>query len=215
MRFTRHRSVLYPTTLPRAFFVILFICQLLIFYTPYHHSPAFECQLQYVAYAQEEQQKQQINQEQDDDDDELLTIAEDEYHNTANRILQQKENNNVCTHQPSTTTLSSSTRVVDQVLTYLDKHQTLIENTILQSYTDHYENVTRPSTQYTYSDFRSSLEYMAKVGVDSPSTSTSGEKRKFYLGPDNCDDDGWHIGLANVAAFLGQSMTMVILNDTW
>jgi len=36
----------------------------------------------------------------------------------------------------------------------------------------------------------------------------------FYMGPDNCNNDGWHIGLANVAAFLSQSMTMVILNDT-
>ena len=34
------------------------------------------------------------------------------------------------------------------------------------------------------------------------------------MGPLNCNNDGWHIGLANVAAFLSQAMTTAILDDT-
>lgn len=55
---------------------------------------------------------------------------------------------------------------------------------------------------------------MARDGVARP-PERGGGRWHFYLGPDNCDDDGWHVGVANVAAFLGQSAALVILNDTW
>lgn len=126
-----------------------------------------------------------------------------------------------CTHQPSLTTSSSSTAVVERVLSYLDEHRSSIEGTILQSYTSHFENETVPSAQYLYDDFRSSLEWMATVGVRKPpggGASGGGgggdDAWRFYLGPDNCNNDGYHIGLANVASFLSQAMTMVIQNDT-
>ena len=52
---------------------------------------------------------------------------------------------------------------------------------------------------------------MARDGVIDPKT---GKSFKFYLGPDNCNNDGWQIGLINVAAFLSQAMTLGIQNDT-
>lgn len=60
---------------------------------------------------------------------------------------------------------------------------------------------------------------MAREGIDNPfykqgERGGGEEKLKFYMGPDNCNNDGWQIGLANVATFLSQSMTMGILNDT-
>ena len=136
------------------------------------------------------------------------------------RILQNNNNdNNVCSHQPSlptepTSSTTSSDAVINKVLSYLDEHRPSIEASILVSYTDHHENVTRPSVEYLYDDFRFSLEWMARVGVERPDD-VGGGRFTFYMGPDNCDNDGWHVGLANVAAFLGQSMTMGILNDTW
>ena len=38
-------------------------------------------------------------------------------------------------------------------------------------------------------------------------------KLTFFLGHANCRDNGWHVGLANVAAFLSQSMTLAIIDD--
>ena len=135
------------------------------------------------------------------------------------RILQNNNDNNVCSHQPSlptepTSSTTSSDAVINKVLSYLDEHRPSIEASILVSYTDHHENVTRPSIEYLYDDFRSSLDWMARVGVERPDD-VGGGRFTFYMGPDNCDNDGWHVGLANVAAFLGQGMTMGILNDTW
>jgi hypothetical protein len=53
---------------------------------------------------------------------------------------------------------------------------------------------------------------MAKEGIPNPSSVSS--PFKFYLGPDNCNNDGWQIGLVNIAAFLSQAMTLGIRNDT-
>jgi len=167
-----------------------------------------------------------------------------------NNANNNNNNNNICIHadmpptttsnkgnsnnnQPNSATVSnrfkkrtlptSSNNVIDQVLSYLDEHRPTIESTILQSYTDQYQNVTLPSTQYLYDDFRGALEWMARVGVPTSeaaavnNNNNGGEEQErhtFFMGVDNCDNDGWHVGLANVAMFLGQSMTMVILNDT-
>ena len=149
--------------------------------------------------------------------------------NEDERLLQQQtntnnNNNNVCLQSSTTSTTSSSTKVINQVLSYLDTHKAQIESSIFIRYTDSHENETVPSTQFTYSDFRSSLEWMATVGVRKDlsietSSSVGGigddDTWKFYMGPDNCNNDGWHVGLANVATFLSQSMSLVILNDTW
>ena len=139
--------------------------------------------------------------------------------NEDERLLQQQtnNNNNVCLQSSTTSTTSSSTKVINQVLSYLDTHQAQIESSIFIRYTNSYENETVPSTQFTYQDFRSSLEWMATVGVPKDLSIEGGDDTtwKFYMGPDNCNNDGWHIGLANVATFLSQSMSLVILNDTW
>ena len=147
--------------------------------------------------------------------------------NENERLLQQQtnnnNNNNVCLQSSTTSTTSSSTKVINQVLSYLDTHKAQIESSIFIRYTNSHENETVPSTQFTYSDFRSSLEWMATVGVPkdlSIETSSVGggdgdDTWKFYMGPENCNNDGWHVGLANVATFLSQSMSLVILNDTW
>lgn len=184
-------------SLRSTFYYMLLILQLLAF-VPSHHHPSTNSYHYYEVYAQETEEDERILQNNNNNNN----------------------NNNVCT-QPSTST-SSSTKVINQVLSYLDEHRPSIEATILQSYTNHYENATRPSTQYLYDDFRSSLEWMASVGADrgpanggNSNNGDDGNEWTFYLGPDNCDDDGWHVGLANVATFLSQSMTMVILNDTW
>jgi hypothetical protein len=52
---------------------------------------------------------------------------------------------------------------------------------------------------------------MARDGIPNPNNESP---FKFYLGPDNCNNDGWQIGLINVAAFLSQAMTLAIQNDT-
>mmetsp|Transcript_32531 Transcript_32531/g.56670 ORF Transcript_32531/g.56670 Transcript_32531/m.56670 type:complete len:1231 (+) Transcript_32531:177-3869(+) len=197
-----------PGTLNHPFspsFYISLTLQLLVLLPSHYHYPS---QWHNIHNAHYEVYAAQEEQEEEEEED--------------TRILQNNNNNNnnlFCTHDDvpsSTSTTSSSTKVINQVLSYLDDHKRSIQNTILQSYTDHHENVTRPSTQYLYDDFRASLEWMARVGVDRPNDTVmgGGGKWNFYMGPDNCDNDGWHIGLANVAAFLGQSMTMVILNDT-
>mmetsp|Transcript_26203 Transcript_26203/g.56491 ORF Transcript_26203/g.56491 Transcript_26203/m.56491 type:complete len:1199 (+) Transcript_26203:258-3854(+) len=137
--------------------------------------------------------------------------------NTVSAQIIDDNNSGQCTTLQDTTNYMSTPSVVSKVLNYLDAHRTLLENTIFRSYTDHHQNVTKPSTQYKYADFRSALEWMAGTGVERGETARDrggGERLAFYMGPDNCNGDGWHVGLANVAAFLGQSMTMVILNDT-
>lgn len=140
-----------------------------------------------------------------------VVYAHEEVENNNNdedeRILQNS--NNIC--KQSSLQTPSSTKTINQVLNYLDDHRLQIEESIFIRYTNHHQNETVPTTQFTYKDFRSSLEWMATVGVDKG----NGEKWKFYMGPENCNGDGWHIGLANVATFLSQSMSLVILNDTW
>ena len=131
---------------------------------------------------------------------------ENNNNNEDERILQ---NSNVC--KQSSLQTPSSTKTINQVLNYLDDHRLQIEESIFIRYTNHHQNETVPTTQFIYKDFRSSLEWMTTVGVDKG----NGEKWKFYMGPENCNGDGWHIGLANVATFLSQSMSLVILNDTW
>ena len=165
-----------------------------------------------------------VEQQQQQPTNVNVNVNEDE------RLLQQQtnnnnNNNNVCLQSSTTSTTSSSTKVINQVLSYLDTHKAQIESSIFIRYTNSHENETVPSTQFTYSDFRSSLEWMATVGVRkdlSIETSSSGgigdnqgDTWKFYMGPENCNNDGWHVGLANVATFLSQSMSLVILNDTW
>lgn len=146
--------------------------------------------------------------------------------NEDERLLQQQtNNNNVCLQSSSSTstTTSSSSKVINQVLSYLDQHRTQIESSIFIRYTNSHQNETVPSTSFTYTDFRTSLEWMATVGITKDLSIETGEGGdddeentwKFYMGPDNCNNDGWHVGLANVATFLSQSMSLVILNDTW
>ena len=156
---------------------------------PHHHKNIASC----AVYAYEEQATPQSTSES----------------HPQQRKVQTNNNNNLCSTQTSSTSPSSSSiKTINEVLTHLDTRRAQIESTIFIRYTDHYENVTVPSTQFTYEDFRSSLEYMATVGIDNG-------KFKFYMGPDTCNNDGWHVGLANVATFLSQSMSLAILNDTW
>lgn len=53
---------------------------------------------------------------------------------------------------------------------------------------------------------------MARQGIPNPNDKNN--PFQFYLGPDNCNNDGWQIGLINIAAFLSQAMTLGIRNDT-
>lgn len=184
-----------------SFILILLTFQLLVFYQSYNK---IACHAQDLESEEPEGGEATISAEEVD-----LRLLQQTTNNNNNN------NNNVCNHAPSfSATSSSSNRVISQVLNYLDQHKSIIEDTILQSYTDYHENVTIPSTQYKYQNFRDSLEWIARTGIPRPNK-LGGGKWTFYLGPDNCDDDGWHVGLGNVAAFLSQSMTMVILNDTW
>ncbi|KAL7522748.1 hypothetical protein ACHAWX_007432 [Stephanocyclus meneghinianus] len=122
------------------------------------------------------------------------------------------QSTNVCSSNSSPTILSSSPpKVIDQVLDYLDKQKSSIQSKIFQAYTDEHRNVTENSVHYLYEDFRSNLEWMARDGIPNPNNENP---FKFYLGPDNCNNDGWQIGLINVAAFLSQAMTLGIQNDT-
>ncbi len=100
---------------------------------------------------------------------------------------------------------------INQVLNYLDNQKATIQDRILQSSSSRSTNATEPSKEFLYDDFREALEWMAKVGVEKQSD--GGAKFLFYMGPNNCNKDGWHIGLANVAAFLAQSMTTSIRDD--
>ena len=139
------------------------------------------------------------------------------------RSLQSNSNSNYnYNYQTCPNNDDNENENINQVLSYLDDHKPSIENQILQSYTSARGNATKPSLQYLYADFRSALEWMATVGVDKQSTKNTNNNNdnnndnafKFYMGPNNCNKDGWHIGLANIATFLSQSMTTVILNDT-
>ena len=132
---------------------------------------------------------------------------------TADQRTLQKESINTCSNTPTSNKYPSSSKaVIDRVLTYLDDNKASIQSIIFQSYTSQYRNKTKDSTAYLYSDFRSNLEWMARDGIPNPNT--NGKPIKFYLGPDNCNNDGWQIGLINIAAFLSQAMTLGIHNDT-
>ena len=124
------------------------------------------------------------------------------------RSLQQSQ---TCTNTPQLSS-TSSPQTINQVLTYLDSHRSILESRIFQSYTNPYRNKTKLSENYRYDDFRSMLEYMAKTGIPNPTTPN--QPYKLYLGPDNCHQNGWQIGLVNIAAFLSQAMTLSIRNDT-
>eukprot|EP00804_Cyclotella_cryptica_P010088 CCRYP_018038-RD/>CCRYP_018038-RD protein AED:0.19 eAED:0.19 QI:308/1/1/1/0.81/0.70/17/2275/1193 len=122
------------------------------------------------------------------------------------------QSTNVCSNNPSLSIHSSSPpKVIDQVLDYLDEQKSSIQAKIFQSFTDKHRNVTKNSVHYLYEDFRSNLEWMARDGIPNPN---SENPFKFFLGPENCNNDGWQIGLINVAAFLSQAMTLGIQNDT-
>jgi hypothetical protein len=123
------------------------------------------------------------------------------------------ESTRICSNNPPHNKYaSSSPKVIDQVLNYLDEHKSSIQSKIFQSYADKDQKTTKASVNYLYEDFRSNLEWMARDGVPNPNNGDT--PFKFYLGPDNCNNDGWQIGLINIAAFLSQSMTISIQNDT-
>jgi hypothetical protein len=127
----------------------------------------------------------------------------------------QKQITNTCSSNPqSNKHPSSSKQVIDRVLTYLDDNQASIQSKLFQSYTSQYRNETQNSKAYLYQDFRSSLEWMARSGIPNPKNNANDNPLQFYLGPDNCNNDGWQIGLINIAAFLSQAMTLAIQNDT-
>lgn len=129
------------------------------------------------------------------------------------RSLQDKESTNTCSNNiPHNTHPASSNEVIDRVLNYLDDNKLIIQSKIFQSYTSQYRNTTKDSVKFLFDDFRSNLEWMARDGVPNPKNNAL--QFKFYLGPDNCNNDGWQIGLINVAAFLSQAMTLGIRNDT-
>ena len=109
--------------------------------------------------------------------------------------------------------LSSSRDVIDAALSHIRRHRPSIEDELFRSRPFWNATYTVPSAEYRFEDFENALRYMATTGVEDDGG--RGGRRRFWLGPDNCNDDGYVVGLANVAAFLGQSAATVIANDTW
>ena len=109
--------------------------------------------------------------------------------------------------------LSSSRDVIDAALSHIRRHRPSIEEELFRSRPFWNATYTVPSAEYRFEDFENALRYMATTGVEDDGG--RGGRRRFWLGPDNCNDDGYVVGLANVAAFLGQSAATVIANDTW
>mmetsp|Transcript_38703 Transcript_38703/g.92618 ORF Transcript_38703/g.92618 Transcript_38703/m.92618 type:complete len:204 (-) Transcript_38703:455-1066(-) len=114
---------------------------------------------------------------------------------------------------PPPSSLSSSRSVIDAAMSHIRRHRSTIEEGLFRSKPFWNATYTVPSTEYRYEDFESALKFMATTGVEDDAG--RGRRKKFWLGPDNCNDDGYVVGLANVAAFLGQSAATVIANDTW
>ena len=142
-----------------------------------------------------------------------------EGHSNINRRSLQG-NNCINTAYNPDAPLNSPPDVISRVLAHLDAHEESIQSIILQSYTNRNRTETRDNIQWTYTHFRSALQYMASTGVTIPSTIAqqinvplTDTKLRFFLGHSNCRNDGWHLGLANVAAFLSQSMTLAIIDD--
>mmetsp|Transcript_12737 Transcript_12737/g.29272 ORF Transcript_12737/g.29272 Transcript_12737/m.29272 type:complete len:221 (-) Transcript_12737:97-759(-) len=113
---------------------------------------------------------------------------------------------------PPPSSLSSSRSVIDAAMSHIRRHRSTIEEGLFRSKPFWNATYTVPSTEYRYEDFESALKFMATTGVEDDAG--RGRRKKFWLGPDNCNDDGYVVGLANVAAFLGQSAATVIANDT-
>ena len=114
---------------------------------------------------------------------------------------------------PPPSSLSSSRDVIDAAMSHIRKHRSSIEEELFRSKPFWNATETVPSVEYRYEDFEGALKFMATTGV--ADDTGRGRRKKFWLGPDNCNDDGYVVGLANVAAFLGQSAATVITNDTW
>lgn len=144
--------------------------------------------------------------------------SSEQQHPSSDRSLQDR--NCISTPYDPLKPLNSPPEVINRVLSHLDAHQASIQSTILQSYVNVNRPKTRDSTQWTYADFRNALQYMATTGVTVPpdvarqlNLPNNNRKLTFFMGHANCRDDGWHIGLANVAAFLAQSMALAIRDD--
>jgi len=145
--------------------------------------------------------------------------SEQHQHSSSDRSLQDKSCIVNSPYDPLLP-LNSPPEVINRVLSHLDEHEASIQSIILQSYTKVDGRETRDSVQWTYRDFRNALQYMATTGVTVPpdvarqlNLPTTNRKLTFFMGHANCLNDGWHLGLANVAAFLAQSMTLAIIDD--
>eukprot|EP00984_Skeletonema_dohrnii_P017791 scaffold8175_cov172-Skeletonema_dohrnii-CCMP3373.AAC.1 len=139
-------------------------------------------------------------------------------HSSSDRSLQ--DSNCISTSYDPLKPLNSPPEVINRVLSHLDAHEYSIQSIIMQSFVNVNRPRTRDSKQWTYADFRNALQYMATTGVTVPpdvarqlNLPNNNRKLTFFLGHANCRDDGWHLGLANVAAFLAQSMTLAIRDD--
>eukprot|EP00986_Skeletonema_menzelii_P002248 scaffold616_cov146-Skeletonema_menzelii.AAC.31 len=151
-------------------------------------------------------------------DDDRSSEQHQHHSSTTDRSLQ--DSNCISTPYDPLKPLNSPPEVINRVLSHLDAHEASIQSVILQSYIKVNRPTTQDSTQWTYADFRNALQYMATTGVTVPpdvarqlNLPNNNRKLTFFLGHANCRDDGWHVGLANVAAFLAQSMTLAIRDD--
>ena len=87
--------------------------------------------------------------------------------NEDERILQ---NSNVC--KQSSLQTPSSTKTINQVLNYLDDHRLQIEESIFIRYTNHHQNETVPTTQFTYNT-------VAATNAAASSTAQTADLTKF------------------------------------